>query len=52
MGTENYRSQKAVEKLGASKKRVVDFDHYGNKLAHIEYELTKNDWHKKHQIIA
>ncbi|MBD1364032.1 GNAT family N-acetyltransferase [Mucilaginibacter sp. ZT4R22] len=42
----NIRSQKAIGKLGATKVSEVDFDHYGTKLLHYEYRITKYDYYK------
>ncbi|KRD12647.1 acetyltransferase [Flavobacterium sp. Root901] len=41
IGTENFRSQKAVLKLGAKKINTLVFTHNGVSLPHFEYELTK-----------
>lgn len=40
----NIRSQLATMKIGAKKVGEVDFDHYGNKLLHFEYVITKKEW--------
>nr|WP_294950261.1 GNAT family N-acetyltransferase [uncultured Mucilaginibacter sp.] len=40
----NIRSQKATCKLGAKKVNEVDFDHYGTKLLHYEYLITKTQY--------
>jgi hypothetical protein len=47
IGTQNFRSQKAILKIGARFLREVDFDHYDRKLAHYEYEIRKQDWQPK-----
>lgn len=41
IGTENFRSQKAVLKLGAKKINTLVFTHNGVSLPHFEYELKK-----------
>jgi len=41
IGTENFRSQKAVLKLGAQKVNTMVFNHNGVNLPHFEYELRK-----------
>jgi RimJ/RimL family protein N-acetyltransferase len=43
----NLRSQKATEKIGASKVGEVNFDHYGTKLLHYEYQLSKAEYYKQ-----
>ncbi|MEO7214109.1 GNAT family N-acetyltransferase [Mucilaginibacter sp.] len=47
IATTNIRSQKATEKIGASKVGEVNFDHYGTKLLHYEYRLTKAEYYKQ-----
>ncbi len=42
IGSNNIRSQLAIIKIGASKIGEVDFDHYGKKLLHFEYLISKN----------
>lgn len=42
----NIRSQKATGKIGATKVNEVDFDHYGTKLLHYEYRITKDDYYR------
>ena len=42
----NIRSQKATDKIGATKVNEVDFDHYGTKLLHYEYRITKDDYYR------
>lgn len=44
IGANNMRSQQAIQKLGAKKVAEVDFDHYGNKVLHFEYVITKQGW--------
>ena len=44
IGTTNFRSQKAILKIGAHKINEVDFDYYGKKVVHYEYEIRKEDW--------
>lgn len=41
VGFENYRSQKAVSKLGAEKINEVTFNMNGVEIVHFEYELKK-----------
>jgi RimJ/RimL family protein N-acetyltransferase len=41
IGAGNIRSQKAILKIGATKVNDVDFDYYGKKLLHYEYEIRK-----------
>jgi RimJ/RimL family protein N-acetyltransferase len=41
IGANNIRSQKAILKIGAKKVNEVDFDYYGKKLLHYEYEIKK-----------
>jgi RimJ/RimL family protein N-acetyltransferase len=43
IGASNLRSQKAIEKIGASKIGEIDFDYYGSKLLHFEYMISKKD---------
>jgi RimJ/RimL family protein N-acetyltransferase len=42
IGATNIRSQKAILKIGAQKVNEVDFDYYGKKLLHYEYEIRKH----------
>jgi RimJ/RimL family protein N-acetyltransferase len=47
IGANNIRSQKAIQKIGATKIGEVDFDHYGKKLLHVEYVITKEEWNSR-----
>lgn len=49
IGSTNIRSQLATIKIGASKIGEVDFDHYGQKMLHFEYLISKSDWKFKNQ---
>ncbi|RAV98947.1 GNAT family N-acetyltransferase [Pseudochryseolinea flava] len=44
IGVSNIRSQKAVEKLGATKSTEVDFELNGVNIPHFEYLLPKSTW--------
>jgi RimJ/RimL family protein N-acetyltransferase len=44
IGSTNYRSQKAIEKLGAVKSKEIDFESGGIMQPHIEYEISKANW--------
>lgn len=44
VGINNLRSQKAVLKLGATLKQEIEFDYYGRKVPHFEYEILKKNW--------
>ena len=44
VAAENYRSQKAVLKLGATQVRTVDIDISGNDTQHCEFEINKKNW--------
>ena len=44
IGSTNFRSQKAIEKIGATKVGEFDMDINGEKLLHFEYLVWKNDW--------
>ena len=44
IGATNYRSQKAILKLGAKKSREIDFESGGIMQPHFEYKITKADW--------
>ena len=46
IGATNYRSQKAIEKLGAIKSKEIDFESGGIMQPHFEYEISKADYHK------
>jgi RimJ/RimL family protein N-acetyltransferase len=46
IGTTNYRSQKAIEKLGAIKSKEIDFESGGVLQPHFEYEISKQNWYK------
>ncbi|MEM0578742.1 GNAT family N-acetyltransferase [Flavobacterium polysaccharolyticum] len=45
IGSANIRSQLATIKIGASKIDEVDFDHYGEKILHFEYQISKKEWY-------
>ena len=44
IGATNYRSQRAIEKLGATKSKDVDFESGGVLQPHFEYQILKSDW--------
>lgn len=44
IGPTNYRSQQALLKIGGVKTGEVDFDHYGAKELHFEYEISRANW--------
>ena len=44
IGATNYRSQKAIVKLGAKKIREIDFESGGIMQPHFEYEISRADW--------
>lgn len=45
VGAENYRSQKAMEKLGAVKKSEIDVAYFGEGIRkNFWYEIRKPDW--------
>ena len=44
VGAENFRSQKAVQKLGAEKVRDMVLTANGTDMPYFEYELKKSDW--------
>lgn len=44
IGPTNLRSQQALLKIGGIKTGEVDFDHYGAKELHFEYEISKANW--------
>jgi len=46
IGDENYRSQKAIEKLGGVKLRMFDIESGGVNYPHYEYGITKEVWEK------
>jgi RimJ/RimL family protein N-acetyltransferase len=46
IGATNYRSQKAIEKLGAVKTKEIDFESGGIMQPHFEYEISKMKWGK------
>ena len=46
IGITNYRSLKAIEKLGAIKIKEVDFESGGIMQPHFEYEISKANWYK------
>ncbi len=43
IGITNFRSQRAILKIGAKWIRKIDFSNIG-KLPHYEYEMKKNEW--------
>lgn len=47
VGLSNFRSQKAVLKLGAVKTREIEFEYYGKKTPNFEFEIKKKDWNAK-----
>jgi RimJ/RimL family protein N-acetyltransferase len=50
VGLENFRSQTAVRKLGASEDSVVEFASNGPKAMYQQYVLTKSTWLGKSPI--
>lgn len=44
IGSTNFRSQKAMTKIGATKVGEIDFDYYGSRLLHFEYAISKQEW--------
>ncbi len=45
VGAENYRSQKAMEKLGAIKKCEIEVAYFGEGIRkNFWYEISKSDW--------
>ncbi len=47
VGLHNIRSFTAVRRLGAREDKVVDFDHYGNKVPHRQLVLERPDWENR-----
>lgn len=47
VGAENYRSLRAMEKLGARKVREIEIAYFGEPVRrNVEYEIQKEDWKK------
>lgn len=46
VGTQNFRSQKAIEKLGASLQGPELFENNGQMLPHLVYHLNQQNWKK------
>jgi RimJ/RimL family protein N-acetyltransferase len=44
IGSTNYRSQRAILKLGAVKLQDIDFESGGIMQPHFEYEITREKW--------
>ena len=44
IGAGNTRSQLAIIRVGAHKVKETDFDHYGEKVLHYEYLLSRHEW--------
>lgn len=44
IGADNIRSQKAIQKIGATKVSELDFDLAGQVLPHYEYVIHKNEY--------
>ena len=44
IGAKNYRSQRAIVKLGAVKSKEIDFESEGVLQPHFEYEILKTNW--------
>lgn len=50
VGNHNFRSQKAMEKLGAAKIREIDVAYYGEPVrTNVEYRITKAQWELLHR---
>lgn len=47
IGTTNFRSQVAIEKIGAIKTREINFDSNGQSLPHYEYLISIQNWMNK-----
>ncbi len=47
IGSNNIRSQKAIEKLGAKKTGEIEMEYYGeDQQLNYVYQITKEEWKK------
>ena len=46
IGATNFRSQKAIEKLGAKKINEIEIDHNGVKMPYYIFTISKKEWYK------